>query len=50
MPEAFYALDNVVLMPHLASATHETREAMAQRVIENLEAFFQHGEVVSRVV
>ena len=50
VPEAFYALDNVVLMPHLASATHETREAMAQRVIENLEAFFQHGEVVSRVV
>ena len=50
VPEAFYTLDNVVLMPHLASATFETREAMAQRVIDNLDAFFSTGEVISRVV
>ncbi len=34
------ALDNVVLLPHLGSATRETRTAMGMRVAENLEAFF----------
>ncbi|MBO67389.1 MAG: D-glycerate dehydrogenase [Acidiferrobacteraceae bacterium] len=34
------AMDNVVLLPHLGSATLETREAMGMRVIENLKAFF----------
>jgi lactate dehydrogenase-like 2-hydroxyacid dehydrogenase len=36
----FLELDNVVLLPHLGSATVETREAMGNRVIDNLEAFF----------
>jgi len=34
------SLDNVVLLPHLGSATQETRTAMGMRVAENLEAFF----------
>lgn len=34
------ALENVVLLPHLGSATRETREAMGMRVVENLVAFF----------
>ena len=33
-------LDNVVLLPHLGSATLETRTAMGLRVAENLDAFF----------
>lgn len=33
-------LDNVVLLPHLGSATRETREAMGMRVVDNLVAFF----------
>lgn len=33
-------LDNVVLLPHLGSATLETRVAMGLRAIENLRAFF----------
>jgi lactate dehydrogenase-like 2-hydroxyacid dehydrogenase len=33
-------LENVVLLPHLGSATLETRTAMGMRVAENLEAFF----------
>ncbi|HET9578538.1 MAG TPA: 2-hydroxyacid dehydrogenase [Usitatibacter sp.] len=37
---AFLALDNVVLQPHVGSATHPTRAAMGQLVIDNLEAFF----------
>jgi hydroxypyruvate reductase len=38
VPPALFALDNVVLLPHLASNTHETRAAMARRVEENLAA------------
>ncbi|HYN62969.1 MAG TPA: NAD(P)-dependent oxidoreductase, partial [Candidatus Limnocylindrales bacterium] len=45
VPEAFFALDNVVLLPHIASATHETRQAMADLVAENLESFFASGKV-----
>lgn len=37
---AWLALENVVLLPHLGSATTETREAMGWRVMANLEAFF----------
>lgn len=33
--------DDVVLLPHLGSATHETREAMGMRAVENLRAFFR---------
>jgi lactate dehydrogenase-like 2-hydroxyacid dehydrogenase len=40
VPEAFLALDNVVLQPHVASATHPTRGAMGQLVIDNLAAHF----------
>ncbi len=37
---ALLALDHVVLLPHLGSATQETRVAMGARVLENLTAFF----------
>ncbi|MBC8022634.1 MAG: 2-hydroxyacid dehydrogenase [Burkholderiales bacterium] len=40
VPEAFFALENVVLQPHVASATHQTRTAMGQLVIDNLAAHF----------
>lgn len=33
-------MENVVLLPHLGSATGETRKAMGMRVVENIEAFF----------
>jgi lactate dehydrogenase-like 2-hydroxyacid dehydrogenase len=33
-------LENVLLLPHLGSATRETRKAMGMRVVENIEAFF----------
>jgi hydroxypyruvate reductase len=33
---AFFALDNVVLLPHMASATNETRTAMGLLQIENI--------------
>jgi hydroxypyruvate reductase len=40
VPPAFFALDNVVLTPHIASATHETRTAMGALQIENLHLHF----------
>lgn len=40
VPEALFALDNVVLLPHVASGTHETRQAMGDLVFENLQRFF----------
>lgn len=49
VPEALMGMDNVVLLPHIASATHETRQAMGQRVMDNLEAFERTGQLVSAV-
>lgn len=40
---------NTVLLPHLGSATRETREAMGFRVIDNLVAFFDGREPADRV-
>ncbi|NIF23875.1 2-hydroxyacid dehydrogenase [Candidatus Pantoea multigeneris] len=40
VPEALLALDNVVLQPHVGSATHETRQRMGDVVFANLDAFF----------
>ncbi len=34
-------LDNVVVAPHISSASHETRSRMAEMVAENLVAFFE---------
>jgi lactate dehydrogenase-like 2-hydroxyacid dehydrogenase len=43
-------LDNVVLLPHVASATEETRQAMADLVVANLEAHFAGRAVLTPVV
>jgi hydroxypyruvate reductase len=40
VPEALFALDNVVLQPHVGSATVPTRQAMAQLVVDNIAAHF----------
>jgi lactate dehydrogenase-like 2-hydroxyacid dehydrogenase len=36
----FSRRDNVFLLPHLGSATRETRDAMGYRALDNLDAFF----------
>ncbi|MBB6310321.1 2-hydroxyacid dehydrogenase [Xanthobacter tagetidis] len=41
VPEGFLALDNVVLLPHVGSATHHTRGAMGQLVVDNLVSWFE---------
>ncbi|MEO8227487.1 MAG: D-glycerate dehydrogenase [Gemmatimonadota bacterium] len=43
------ALENVVLLPHLGSATEETRVAMGLRALDNLRAFFAGGVPPDRV-
>jgi len=40
VPEALMAMDNVVLLPHVGSATHETRKAMGDLCKANLDAWF----------
>lgn len=42
-------LDNVIIMPHLGSATHQTRQAMAQRSVDNLRAGLEGKPLPSRV-
>jgi lactate dehydrogenase-like 2-hydroxyacid dehydrogenase len=49
VPEALRSLSNVVLQPHHASATVETRAAMADLVVRNLEAHFA-GELLATQV
>jgi lactate dehydrogenase-like 2-hydroxyacid dehydrogenase len=51
-PEVLPALlrrENVVLLPHLGSATRETRIAMGLKVLENAVAFFDGTEPPNRV-
>jgi hydroxypyruvate reductase len=40
VPQPLLSMDNVVLQPHQASATHGTRAAMGQLVLDNLAAHF----------
>jgi glyoxylate reductase len=50
VPEALLRREDVVLLPHLGSATLATRTAMGQRVLRNLDAFFAGAELPDRVV
>ncbi|TXH58780.1 MAG: 2-hydroxyacid dehydrogenase [Burkholderiaceae bacterium] len=47
VPRALFELDHVVLLPHIASGTEETRQAMADRVFDNLLGFLREGRMVS---
>ncbi|MET3855831.1 D-glycerate dehydrogenase [Rhizobium sp. OAE497] len=50
VPEKLKAMENVVLLPHLGSATEETRTAMGMKVVDNVTAFFEGREPADRVV
>jgi lactate dehydrogenase-like 2-hydroxyacid dehydrogenase len=49
VPDALRTLDNVVLAPHYASATVETRLAMGQLVVDNLRAHFDGRTLLTPV-
>ena len=50
VPQALFALDNVVLSPHQGSATHQTRNKMGALVVQNLDAHFAGEPLPSAVV
>jgi hydroxypyruvate reductase len=49
VPGELMTLDNVVLQPHVGSATHNTRAAMGQLVVDNLLAHFAGQPLLTRV-
>ena len=49
VPEALFNRPNVILLPHVASATHETRQAMGDLCVENLRLHFA-GKPVKTLV
>lgn len=49
VPDALKQLNHVVLMPHQASATHETRQAMFELLLENIQAYFAGKPLVTPV-
>jgi lactate dehydrogenase-like 2-hydroxyacid dehydrogenase len=49
VPEALFTLDNVIVQPHQASATVETRTAMGDLMIDNLLAHFSGQPLLTRV-
>ena len=49
VPEALLGRDDVVLLPHLGSATVETRAAMTDLALANVEAFLTGGTLVTPV-
>lgn len=50
VPQELIAMENVVLLPHLGSASLETRVAMGMRVVNNLTAFFAGEEPQDKLV
>ena len=49
VPAPLLDLDNVVLLPHIASATHETRWAMGDLAVRNLRQFLTDGTLLTPV-
>ena len=44
------ALDNIIVIPHLGSATEQTRQAMADRSVRNLLAGLEGKELLNRII
>ncbi len=49
IPDALKAMENVVLLPHVGSATVETRQAMGDLVCDNLAEWLKSGRVLTPV-
>lgn len=49
VPQALLGRDAVVLLPHLGSATVETRQAMADLVLANVAAYLDEGRLLTPV-
>jgi lactate dehydrogenase-like 2-hydroxyacid dehydrogenase len=49
VPAALLAMDNVVLAPHTASGTRETRMEMGRLMIENLRSWYRDGKLLTPI-
>ncbi|WP_417687162.1 2-hydroxyacid dehydrogenase [Roseibium sp.] len=49
VPQALLDLENVVVLPHVGSASVHTRDAMGQLVVDNLVSWFRSGRAVTSV-
>lgn len=49
VPTALFAMANVVLLPHVGSATVQTRAAMEALTLRNLDRFLQTGQLLTPV-
>jgi lactate dehydrogenase-like 2-hydroxyacid dehydrogenase len=49
VPTELFDLDNVVLTPHIGSATVEAREAMTRTVVDNILALERGEELLTPV-
>jgi lactate dehydrogenase-like 2-hydroxyacid dehydrogenase len=49
VPKELRRMENVMVLPHLGSATEETRTAMGMKVVDNVTAFFEGRDLPDRV-
>ncbi|NIJ09079.1 lactate dehydrogenase-like 2-hydroxyacid dehydrogenase [Sphingomonas vulcanisoli] len=49
VPQALIDMENVVLLPHVGSASERTRAAMGQLVVDNLVSWFAEGRPITPV-
>jgi lactate dehydrogenase-like 2-hydroxyacid dehydrogenase len=49
VPEELLEMDNVVVLPHVGSGTHETRADMAELVLANLRRFLADGTLATPI-
>ena len=49
IPDAYKSLDNVILLPHIGSATVETRREMGNLVLQNIASFLGDGSLATEV-
>ncbi|ARP87862.1 2-hydroxyacid dehydrogenase [Bordetella genomosp. 9] len=49
VPEPLRSMDQVALMPHVGSATHETRADMSRLVVDNAIAFLETGRLLTPI-
>jgi len=50
LDERYIKLDNCFVLPHIGSATHETRLAMSMMAVDNICNFFENKPLISKVV
>ena len=50
IPAPWRELDNVILLPHIGSATFETRRKMGELVLQNVEQFLMDEQLLSEVL